>query len=96
MRGSSQLQEVIEIACTSTIKEPIIAQYYPGRWWLWRQWGGTILRRVLPRDVVFNVLFACLVVAFFHAPGPHAARRAAMLGKLSEVQRVWQLSATMT
>ena len=46
------LEDVVDEATSTTIGTPIIAQYYPGRAWLWQQWTGTILRRVLLREVL--------------------------------------------
>lgn len=45
-------------ALSSTIVAPIIPQFYPTRIWLWRRWSGTILRSVLPREVLWNMVAA--------------------------------------
>ena len=93
--SSDELLEIVDVATGASTTKPIIEQYYPGRWWLWRQWGGTIIRRVLPKDVFSNVLFALGVVAFLRMNGPYAARRAALIPSLEAVQKVWALAATM-
>ena len=94
--NKDELAETIDIACSTTIQRPIIAQYYPERRWLWRQWGGTVLRRVAG-EVAFVVLFAAAVSSFFHVPGPHAAWRFALAESafFAGVAKVWTLSATM-
>lgn len=94
--SKDELAATVDAACSSTINSPIIAQYYPNRRWLWRQWAGTIVRRTLPREVAFNIGFALLVSQFFRAPGPQAAVRAAIAESyLAGIARTWTLSATM-
>ena len=68
--SSDELRELADLACSTTITKPIVAQYYPARIWLWRQWSGTVLRRVLPKEVFFNLCFAAAVCLFFRVPGP--------------------------
>ena len=93
--SSGELRSLADLACSTTITKPIVAQYYPSRKWLWRQWDGTVLRRVLPKEVFFNLCFAAAVCLFFRAPGPHAAWRAGMVESLSGVARVWTISGSM-
>mmetsp|Transcript_5375 Transcript_5375/g.13746 ORF Transcript_5375/g.13746 Transcript_5375/m.13746 type:complete len:509 (-) Transcript_5375:418-1944(-) len=40
----------------------VIPQFYPSRLWLWRRWNGTILRWVLPREVLWNLVASAVVV----------------------------------
>lgn len=90
------LLEAVDEAMSMTIQLPIIAQYYPGRKWLWVQWGGTIIRRVLPREVLANLIFALVVSLLFRGPGPQAAVRARMAESyLAGIAKTWTLSATM-
>jgi hypothetical protein len=60
----------VDEACSMSVARPIIAQYYPGRKWLWRQWSNTIVRRTLPREVLWNVAFATALSLCVCAPGP--------------------------
>jgi len=93
--SSEELRSLVDLACSTTITKPIVAQYYPSRKWLWRKWEGTVLRRVLPKEVFFNLCFAAAVCLFFRAPGPHAVWRAGMVESLSGVARVWTISGSM-
>ena len=91
-----ELDTLVDVACSTVIASPIIPQYYPARGWLWRQWGGTIVRRVLP-EVLLNILFAIGVACFFRAPGPQFTWRLSLAEGtlLAGVSKVWALSATM-
>ena len=93
--SSDELRTIVDLACSTTISKPIVAQYYPSRRWLWRQWSGTVVRRVLPKEVFFNLCFAAAVCLFFCAPGPHAAWRSGMVASLGGVSRVWTISGSM-
>jgi len=93
--SQEELRSLVDLACSTTITKPIVAQYYPSRKWLWRQWSGTVVRRVLPKEVSFNLCFAAAVCLFFRAPGPHALWRAGMVESLSGVARVWTISGSM-
>ena len=58
-RGSDDdLDEACYEAMSATVRAPVIPQFYPQRQWLWKQWQGTIMRVVLPREVLYNTLFA--------------------------------------
>ena len=90
------LIDIVEEATSTTVSRPIVAQYYPNRRWLWRQWRGTVIRRTLPREVLFQVLFAWLISVLFSASGPMGAQRAAVAESyLAGLARAWTLSATM-
>lgn len=52
-------------ATSMVVSAPIIPQFYPSRGWLWRKWSGTILKRVLPKEVAFNMVFAAIVAFIF-------------------------------
>ena len=97
MRGMTKdsLDDLVDVAMSTTVTSPIIPQYYPGRFWLWRQWGSTIVRRVLP-DVLGNMVFAMLIAFVLQRPGTNGVLR---FGKteayLAGLAKVWQLSATM-
>lgn len=56
-----ELRDVVEEAMGKTVTHPIVPQFYPSRGWLWSRWKGTILRKVLPREVLWNVLLALAV-----------------------------------
>ena len=89
-----EIDEILSVATSSTISKPIISQYFPGRRWLWRQWSGTIVRRVLPRDVLINIAFAMTVGWIFRSTA-HTPFRSTVLHDLASVQKVWTLAATM-
>jgi hypothetical protein len=95
-RGISKdsLNDIADVACSTTITSPIITQYYPGRFWLWRRWRSTIVRRVLP-DVVANMAFALLIGLILQQPGTNGLRFAKSENYLAGLAKVWQLSATM-
>ena len=50
------LRDIVEEAMAKTVALPIVPQFYPSRGWLWSRWKGTILRKVLPREVLWNVV----------------------------------------
>lgn len=65
-RGTDDdLQNAVDDAMSYVVTAPIIPQWYPSRRWLWLKWEGTILQRVLPREVMYNSLFALAFVFFF-------------------------------
>ena len=68
-------------------------QYHPRRSWLWRQWSGTIVRRVLQKEVLFNVGAALALMAFLNAPGPSFEWRQMLQSSrtLTSVDRIWGL-----
>ena len=88
------LDELTDLACSTTINRPIIAQYYPDRFWLWRQWRQTIVRRVLP-DILVNCLIA-ITASFVLRPDGMLWRFARAESYLAGFSKVWSLSATMT
>ncbi|KAL1523646.1 hypothetical protein AB1Y20_018581 [Prymnesium parvum] len=66
-----ELRDVVEEAMATTVQAPIVPQFYPYRWWLWSQWHGTILRKVLPREVLWNVMLVLVVwLAISFIPQP--------------------------
>lgn len=91
-----ELAEVVDTACSTTTGIPIIPQYFPRRKWLWSQWDGTIVRRVLPKDVLFNCVFAAAVgVGLRAVPLNGSVGAARMASDLAQIQKVWTLAATM-
>ena len=66
--SAEEVMDRVEEACAMRVGSPIIAQYYPGRDWLWRQWGGTVVRRTLPREVAWSVVMATAFALTFRAP----------------------------
>jgi len=69
-RGTrEELKEIASLASSTAASAPIIPQYFPQRAWLWRQWSGTIVRRVLPREVIWNTAVACSIALFLTMPG---------------------------
>jgi len=99
-RGSDEeFEYAISEAMSMTITAPIIPQFYPQRRWLWRKWRGTILPRVLPREVAFNVGFAiaCVLLARLPATVAEAPAAAQILrtisGNLRTVDKVWLLTS---
>ena len=85
--SSDELRSLADLACSTTITKPIVAQYYPARIWLWRQWSGTVLRRVLPKEVFLNLCFAAAVCLFF-ASRPATGLAAGLVESLAGVARV--------
>ena len=65
--GLTFLEQACNEATSLTTSAPIIPQFYPQRRWLWRKWQGTILPRVMPREVLCNLLFATVCVRIFRA-----------------------------
>ena len=88
--NQDDLREIADRACSTIIARPIVAQYYPSRSWLWCQWSGTVVRRVLPNEVSLNMVFAGLVCLFFRR-GPGAG----MIESLAGVAKVWSLAGAM-
>eukprot|EP00327_Prymnesium_parvum_P007738 CAMPEP_0182817716 /NCGR_PEP_ID=MMETSP0006_2-20121128/11622_1 /TAXON_ID=97485 /ORGANISM="Prymnesium parvum, Strain Texoma1" /LENGTH=497 /DNA_ID=CAMNT_0024944099 /DNA_START=225 /DNA_END=1718 /DNA_ORIENTATION=- len=62
-RGTDdEVAVIVNEAVSFTVTAPIIPQFYPSRLWLWRRWNGTILRWVLPREVLWNLVASAVVV----------------------------------
>jgi len=92
----SEVADIVEEALSSTVRAPIIAQYYPGRKWLWRQWGGTVVRRTLPREVLLNCVLASILSLIFSKGSPFGAKWVIQSDSyLAGLARAWTLSATM-
>ena len=68
--SNEELELIVDEACSMSVRAPVIAQYYPGRGWLWHQWHRTIVRRTLPREVLGNIIFAFAVCMMFQGLGP--------------------------
>ena len=58
--ASDDIKDVVEKVSGFT-GGPIIQPYKPYRWWLWRRWGGTVLKEVLP-SVAFNMCATLLLI----------------------------------
>ena len=75
--GARGSDDDLDLACdeamSMVVTAPVIPQFYPQRWWLWTQWDGTIIRRVVPREVVLNLIFAACIVVFLRWFPPAAA-----------------------
>ena len=59
-----EIAERVDEACSYSVGNPIIEQYYPSRKWLWRQWRGTVVRCTLPREVLFITALSALLCCF--------------------------------
>ncbi|KAJ1621412.1 Bestrophin, RFP-TM, chloride channel-domain-containing protein [Pavlovales sp. CCMP2436] len=92
---TQQLRDLAEQATSTREPSPIIPQWLPAPTWLWRQWRGTIVREVLPCDVLVSTLWAVVVAAFFYCPGPHFVWRAGLTRHLIAVERVWSLASSL-
>ena len=105
-RGSDdELKATVDEAVSETVYQPVIPQFYPPRMWLWRQWGGTILQRVLPGEVFWSSVFTALLVLVFgrirstaaaSAAWQHVAAAAtvpALNSALRSVDKVWVLAS---
>ncbi|KAG8462018.1 hypothetical protein KFE25_014037 [Diacronema lutheri] len=88
-----ELRAICDEATSTREPLPIIPQWLPTPDWLWKQWRGTIVRHVLPRDVLVVTLFALGIVLFFHAPGVHSIYRKSLIRHLIAVERVWGLAS---
>ena len=88
--SDEELRALADAATSSTVALPVLRQFSPRRSWLWRQWSGTIVRRIARREVLLNALLASALVAFVHAPGPQLARRRALV-PTQAIDRIWGL-----
>lgn len=93
IRGVSMedTRAIAEEAFSTSIMRPVLAQWFPRRRWLWRQWQNTIVRVVLPREVLYNMMFALVLSLWFRVPGPHSRMSNMLLDSLRGVERVWVL-----
>jgi len=66
--NSEELTQTVDEALSFTPSAPIIAQYYPGRWWLLSQWTGTIVKITLPREVLRSVIYATVLCVLYRVP----------------------------
>ena len=65
-RGTDEdVKLVVDEAMSQTVVAPIMQQFYPQRDWLWSRWTGTIVARVLTREVLWTSLFAALFIVAF-------------------------------
>ena len=93
-QSRDEREATVDEACSMVIGAPIVAQYYPGRGWLWRQWRGTIVRRTLPREVLCNSILATVFCLLSCAPSIEPW--ASLAGHTTAgIARAWTLSATM-
>jgi len=93
--SDDELRELVETACSTTVEKQIILQYYPGRFWLWKQWTGTVVRSSLIFDGKYMALFAALVSIIFCLNGK-ASARASLAEGYAGLLRAWRLLATIT
>lgn len=84
------LLDMVSEACSNKSERSIIAQYYPGRSWLWQQWRGTIVRTTLPQDVLPNIIFAAVLSLFFELSGWKTGEF------IAGVARAWTVTSAMT
>ena len=97
-RARATREEIKEIAATATstqVMEPIMTQFFTARGWLWSQWRSTIVRAVLPREVLLNMGVATLLTIFLAGPGPHFAWRQSLIPRLAGVNTVWLLASSL-
>lgn len=106
-RGSDdELKATVDEAVSETVYQPVIPQFYPPRMWLWTQWKGTILQRVLPGEVFWSSVCTALFVLVFgrirsgtaaaSAAWPHVAAAVTVPGlnsALRSVDKVWVLAS---
>ena len=65
-RGTDEdVKLVVDEAMSQTVVAPVMQQFYPQRDWLWSRWTGTIVARVLTREVLWTSLFAALFIVAF-------------------------------
>ena len=50
-RNTDEMRRLVEVAMSTTVASAVMRQYHPRRSWLWRQWSGTIVRRVVQKEV---------------------------------------------
>jgi len=93
--SSDEVAERVNEAMSMSVQAPIIAQYYPGRFWLWQQWSSTVVRRTLPREVLFNVAFATFLCIVFRAPDLGSTWTLVADSRIAGVAKAWALSTTM-
>lgn len=85
--SDDELADLVDNATSTRVARPVTAQWFPGRRWLWGQWSGTIVRAVLPREVLLTTLFATLLsVVICVKPASIDVTQ-----QLRGVQRVWVL-----
>jgi hypothetical protein len=92
--SNEELELIVDEACSMSVRAPVIAQYYPGRGWLWHQWHRTIVRRTLPREVLGNIIFAFAVCMMFQGLGP-TPWGSFFDHKIEGLAKAWALSNTM-
>jgi len=90
-----ELVQIASEATSTAVQQPVMAQFYARRGWLWKQWGSTVGKAVLPREVLFNALIALLISAFFFCPGPYFAWRSSKLVWLKGVNQVWLMTSSL-
>ena len=53
---------VIDVAMSTRVRGAVTSQWFPKRQWLWGQWSGTIVKAVLPREVLTSAAVATMAV----------------------------------
>lgn len=101
---SSRLNRLTEWADEVQPNRPIICEYNPDGWWLWKKWNGTVLKATW-RSVLFSMLTGLLIdfVARGHsltnykllnAPAVDTTTR--LMKRLAAVTRVWEYQLTLS
>ena len=97
MRASDkELSDIVDEACSTRISRTIIPQYFPQRSFLWR---GTLLWRIVPRDIASNMVVSLAVVGILQGlpglPGRYAPSwlPSWLSTFLPSVDRVWIITS---
>lgn len=101
---SSRLNRLTEWADEVKPNRPIICEYKPEGWWLWRKWNGTVLKSTWG-SVLFAML-AGLVIDFVARGcswsnyklwnGPAIDTTSRLIKRLSAVTKVWEYQLTLS
>ena len=85
--SEDELHELVENATSKRVSMPVTSQWFPRRGWLWGQWSGTIVKAVLPREVLSAAIIATLMSVLLRVFPDSSLLNQQLRG----VQRVWVL-----
>ena len=85
--SEDEMHELVDNVTSKRVSRPVTSQWFPSRRWLWGQWAGTIVKAVLPREVLFATTFSTVAALSLHLISGSYDVSQQLLG----VQRVWVL-----
>ncbi|KAL3791481.1 hypothetical protein ACHAWO_006231 [Cyclotella atomus] len=90
---SVRLNRLTEWADEVQPNRPIICEYQPEGWWLWRKWNGTVLKATWG-SVLFAMMTGLSNYKLWNGPAIDTTSR--LIKRLSAVTKVWEYQLTLS